>query len=79
MRQLSQSAVTCSKLTLETLEHGVKYFTPCSSVFIVNFEQVNADWVVSLTRKESHRVSRNQESRLYIFFFYFLYFNLALQ
>ena len=23
-----------------------KYFTPCSSVSIVDFEQVNADWVV---------------------------------
>ena len=32
----SQPAFTCSKLT---------YFTPCSSVSIVNFEQVNASWV----------------------------------
>ena len=22
-----------------------RYFTPCSSVFIVNFEQVNAGWL----------------------------------
>ena len=33
--------VACSKLTIETLEQGV---TPCSSVSIVNFEQVNAGW-----------------------------------
>ena len=46
--QSAQSAFTCSKLTTETLEQGVKYvqsFTPCSSVSIVNFEKVNADWV----------------------------------
>ena len=39
-----QPAITCSRLTIETLEQGVKYvqsFTPCSSVSIVNFEQVN--------------------------------------
>ena len=30
----------CSKLATETLERH--YFTPCFSVFIVNFEQVNA-------------------------------------
>ena len=45
----TQLAITCSKLTIETLEEGVKYvqryFTPCSSVSIVNFEQVNAGWV----------------------------------
>ena len=44
----SQSAITCSKLPTETLEQGVKYlwtyFTPCSSVCIVNFEQVNTGW-----------------------------------
>ena len=41
-------AFTCSKLTTKTLEQGVKYvtyFTPCSSVSIVNVEHVNADWV----------------------------------
>ena len=48
----------CSKLTIKTRERrnwrrsGVfiinfgTYFTPCSSVFIVNFEQVNTGWVV---------------------------------
>ena len=45
----SQSAITCSKLPIETLEQGVKYlwtyFTRCSSVCIVNFEQVNTCWV----------------------------------
>ena len=45
-----QSAITCSKLTVETLDQGVKYvklttsFTSCSSVSIVNFEQVNSGW-----------------------------------
>ena len=27
------------------------YFTPCPSVLIVNFEQVNADWEVSVTQQ----------------------------
>ena len=31
-----------SKLTIKTPER--RYFTPCSSVFIVNLEQVNASW-----------------------------------
>ena len=45
-----QSAITCSKLTVETLDQGVKYvklttsFTSCSSVSIVNFELVNSGW-----------------------------------
>ena len=44
----SQLAFTSSKLTIETLEQSMKYvhtFTSCSSVSIINFEQVNADWV----------------------------------
>ena len=45
----TQLAITCSKLAIETLEQGVKnvqkFFTPCSSVSIVNFEKVNASWV----------------------------------
>ena len=41
---LSQPAFTCTKLTIETLEQGVKYFTPCSSVSIVNFEHAIAGW-----------------------------------
>ena len=35
------------KLTLETLEQDVKYwryFTPCSTVSIVNFENIIAGW-----------------------------------
>ena len=47
----SKPAITCSKLTIDTLELGVKhvqyvwiYFTPCSCVSIVNFEQINAGW-----------------------------------
>ena len=54
VRIITQPAITCSKLTTETLEQDVKYvqkltiktyFTPCSNVFIVNFEQANAGWV----------------------------------
>ena len=56
---LSQSAFTCSKLTIEQLEQGVKYvqvnnkdtrtttityFTTCFSVSIVNFKYVIAGW-----------------------------------
>ena len=41
---LSEPAITCLKLTIETLEQLWTYFTPCSSVSIVNFEQVNAGW-----------------------------------
>ena len=56
---ITQSAFTCSKLTIETLERGDKYvqsgvvlvslllqiFTPYSGVSFVNFEHVIADWV----------------------------------
>ena len=61
---LTQPKFTCSKLTIETLEQGVKqgangivlvslfltwtYFTPCTSVFIVHFEHVIAGWVFRL-------------------------------
>ena len=52
----SQPPFTCPKLTIETLDQGVKYvqsqlwtyFTPCSTVSIVNFEHVIAGWVVYL-------------------------------
>ena len=67
---LSQPAFTCSKLTIEIQEQGVKYvqinnkrhqndangvsllltwiyFTPYSSVSIVNFEHVNDSWVLA--------------------------------
>ena len=39
----SQSAITCSKLTMEKLEQGVKYVCQwCrSGVFIVNFEHIS--------------------------------------
>ena len=44
---------TCSKLTIKTTEQqrrsdvfivNFEYFTPCSGVPFVNFEQVNAGW-----------------------------------
>ena len=50
-----QPAFTCSKLTILTLEQGVKnvqssgivtYFAPCSSVSIVNFEHIISGWVI---------------------------------
>ena len=34
----------CSKLTKKIPERRQAYFTPCASVSIVNFEQVNAGW-----------------------------------
>ena len=41
----SQPAFTCSKLTIETLELGVKYFQSLqwrrSSIFIVNFKHIS--------------------------------------
>ena len=44
----TQPVFTCLKLTIETLEQGVKYVQslPCPSVSTVNFEQVNAGWEV---------------------------------
>ena len=44
----AQPAITCSKLTIETLEQGVKYvqslkLRQCrrSGVFIINFEEIS--------------------------------------
>ena len=37
----SQPAITCSKLTIETLEQSVKYVWRRSAVFIVNFEHIS--------------------------------------
>ena len=41
LKKLTQPAFTCSKLTIETLEQGVKYV---QSVSIVNSEQAHAGW-----------------------------------
>ena len=39
----------CSKLTIKTPERRHRpYFTPCSSVSIVNFEHVIAGWVAAI-------------------------------
>ena len=38
---VSQPVFTCSKLTIETLEQGVKYHCRRSGVFIVNFEHIS--------------------------------------
>ena len=44
-----KQAIPCSKLTIETLEQNITtYFTPCASVSLINFEQVNAYWLVML-------------------------------
>ena len=56
---VSQSAITCSKLIIETLEQRCEIYSEltinvnsahisqlCSSVSVVNFEQVNAGWDV---------------------------------
>ena len=45
----------CSKLTIKTPER--RYFIPYSSVFIVNFEQVNACWEDINGFKSTGRVS----------------------
>ena len=50
-KKRSQPAITCSKLTIETLEQRCEICSKltiinlCSSVSIVNFEHVNAGWV----------------------------------
>ena len=47
-RNTRTSCEICSKFTVKTLERLYcklwTYFTPCSSVFIVNIEQLNAEW-----------------------------------
>ena len=40
--QTIEDIFTCLKLTTETLKQGEIKFTPCSSVSVVTFEQVNA-------------------------------------
>ena len=37
----TQPAITCSELTIETLDQGVKYVWRQSTVFIVNFEHIS--------------------------------------
>ena len=63
----------CSKLTIKT------HFTPCSSVSIVNFEHLNAGWVI-LTEKnlrpthcKSGEISFSFYIRLFSTFFSILY------
>ena len=45
----------CSKLTIKTPER--RYLTPCSSDFMINFEQVNAGWEDINAFKSTGRVS----------------------
>ena len=60
-----QPAFTCSNLTTETLASFRylycqlwTYFTPCSSVSIVNFEQINGGWGWKM-RKASYKNRTN--------------------
>ena len=49
-KRLNQSAFTCTKLKMETLEQCFNFehiLTPYSSVSIVNFENVIAGWIIS--------------------------------
>ena len=68
----SQPEFKCSKLTTEELEQAVNfwaYFTPCSSVSIFNFEQVNAGWDIMLCN-EFLLISTHQDllhSHIYYF------------
>ena len=43
----------CSKLTIKKPERRSLTFTPCSSVSIVNFEQVNAGWDLGFNKSRS--------------------------
>ena len=49
METLEQGVNYVQKLTIKKSKHNLfitdrTYFTPCSSVSVVNFEQVNAGW-----------------------------------
>ena len=52
----SQPAITCAKLTTETLEQGVKYVESCSDVFIVNSEHISHLVLVFLELTLSKRI-----------------------
>ena len=43
-RNVTSRCKICPKLTIKIPERRLTYFTPCSSVSIVNFEQVNVAW-----------------------------------
>ena len=63
---LSQSAFTCSKLTTETLEQGVKHVQNCSSVSVVNFEHVIASWdVMSYKMLSEERLPEQGKKTIY--------------
>ena len=46
---LDKRCEICSQLTIKTPELGT-YFTPCSSVSIVNFQWVNTGWGRSIRK-----------------------------
>ena len=64
----------CFEYTLMTHTHSFwciycqlwTYFTPCSSVFIVNFEQVNAGWVMKKCLKNKQTSMPNTWSGYYL-------------
>ena len=41
----NDNGIYLPKVTIEILKQGVKYFTPCSSDSIINFEHIIAGWV----------------------------------
>ena len=63
--EVTQPAFTCSKLTTETLEQGVK-LTPSSTLCIVNFEQVNAGWECTLNYTMTTKVRRHWHQVVYL-------------
>ena len=59
-----------SDVVLASFLLSLTYFTPFSSAFIANFEQVIADWVVAHFRSIflSHTPRKNQNTRSYSYF-----------
>ena len=53
----------CSKLTIKTPERRQTYFTPYSSVYIVNFEHVTAGWELSLNAASNIKEGINSCSK----------------
>ena len=53
--------VTAITLVLVSLLITLIYFTPCSSVSIVNFEHIDADWAVFDMDKAENRLEFSQD------------------
>ena len=61
-KNVVQPAITCLKLTIETLEqgHNRNTRTPCSCISVVNFAQVNAGWEYTLICMSLLWISRKE-------------------